>query len=130
MKLSSLVVAVATLVALPCRADPSLAGAILVTASHGQPFCGDQGELQAMLRASIAGSSTSILTFPSCLVVPDNTKVEVIQDLSPRTRAMHVVRARVYFLTGPRDAFTYTAGLHAPIPGLGVRVPAPLPYFQ
>ena len=128
MKLLSLIVAVAALASLPCRADPSVAGATLVTSSHGQPFCTDQGELQAMLRASIAGTQANSFTYRSCLIVPDNTRVDVIQDLSPRTRAMHVVRARVYFLTGPRDAFTYTVGLYGR--PLGIRIPAPLPYFQ
>ena len=130
MKLLSLIVAVAALTSLPCRADPSVAGATLVTSSHGQPFCTDPNELRAMLRANIAGVKTNFLTYRSCLIVPDNTKVEVIQDLSPRTRVMHVVRARVYFLTGPQDAFTYSVGLYGAIPGLGVRIPAPLPYFQ
>ena len=55
MKLLSLIVAVVALTSMPCRADPSVAGATLVTSSHGQPFCTDPNELGAMLRASIAG---------------------------------------------------------------------------
>ena len=124
----SLIVAASALASAPCRADPALAGAVLATSSHGQPFCTDQGDLQAYLRAAIAGEKPSSLYYRSCLTVPDNTKVEVIEDLSPRTRYMHVVRARVYFLTGATDAYTYSVGLYGyPV---GIRIPPPLPYFK
>ena len=127
-----LIAAATALATTPCwsdsGADPAIAGATLATSSHGQPFCTDENDLHAYLRASIAGEKPSSFSYRSCLTVPDNTKVEVIQDVTPGTRFMHVVRARVYFLTGATEAYTYSVGLYgAP---LGIRFPPPLPYSK
>jgi hypothetical protein len=119
MILTRLSLAIATLFAVgataPARADVPLAGARLVTSSHGQPFCKDRAELQALLRATIAKANFPFGSFPGCGIVPDNATVTVLEDLSPRSRSMHVVRARVDLLFGPLEAYTYSAGLYSEI---------------
>ena len=112
--------------AAPCRADPALGGSVLVTSSHGQPFCADRGQLQALLRAGIAHAPHAYGAYAGCLYIPDNARVEVIQDLSPRSRYMHVVRARAYLLFGPVEAYTYSVGLYAPVNGIAVPPPVGL----
>lgn len=116
MKVACVALAVAAcLAAAPCSADEPLAGGTLATASHGQAFCTDRAQLQALLSATIAHYPFG--TFSSCLSVPDNARVEVIEDLSPGSRTMHVVRARAYLLFGAVDAYTYSVGLYPPIRG-------------
>lgn len=111
----------------PCRADESLAGGTVVTSSHGQPFCRDRGQLETLLRATISEARYPFGYFSSCVFVPDNARVEVIQDLSPRSRYLHVVRARAYTLLGAVDAYTYSVGLYSGV--IGVRFPPPIPSF-
>ena len=100
--------------AAPSRADPAIAGAKLYTASHGQPFCPTRERLQELLRATIAEEAFPIGTFGDCAVIPDTATVTVLEDLSPRSRYMHVVRARINLLFGPREGYTYSVGLYTP----------------
>lgn len=93
-------------------ADPPIAGAVLVTASHGQPFCTDRGQLLALLHAQIAEAPYAPGAFPSCASVSDGAPVVVIEDLAPGTREMHVVRARAQTFFGPVDGYTWSVGLY------------------
>lgn len=104
------------LFAAPCRAGEPLAGAALVTSSHGQPFCADRALLQALLRAQIAQAPFGLGAFPGCVYVPDNATVTVIEDLSPRSRSTHVVRAHLDgLLFGPTEGYTFSAGLYSDV---------------
>jgi hypothetical protein len=116
----------ASALASPCLAqDPPLAGGRLVVADLGQPFCTDLGQLRGVLRASVAHVAYPYAGYPSCMPVPNNTRVEVLEDLTPDSRYMHVVRARVANILGPRDGFTYSVGLYPPVL---LAPPPPLPY--
>lgn len=98
----------------PCRADPSLVGVPLVTSSHGQPFCTDKAQLVGLLRAQVSEARFPIGAFNTCSYVPDNALVAVGADLSPRTRYMHVVRARASLLLGAVEGYTWSVGLYPP----------------
>ncbi len=98
----------------PSWADPAIAGDRLYTASHGQPFCPTRERLQELLRATVAEEPFAIGTFGDCAVIPDTATVIVLEDLSPRSRYMHVVRARINLTFGPREGYTYSVGLYTP----------------
>lgn len=112
----------------PCFAgDEALAGRPLETLSRGQPFCTDRAQLRAKVRA---GATHAILPpgfFASCVTVPDDVRVEVIEDLEPASPYMHVVKARAYLLFGPLDAYTYSVGLYHP-PLRAIQFPPPVAY--
>ncbi len=96
----------------PARADGDIAGERLATASHGQPFCPTPARLQALLRATVTEQHFSINAFADCANIPDSATVTVLEDLTPRSRAMHLVRARVNLLFGPVEGYTYSVGLY------------------
>ena len=98
----------------PGRADPAIAGERLFTASHGQPFCPTRGRLQELLRATIAEEPFPVGAFGDCAYIPDAATVTVLEDLSPRSRYMHVVRARINLLFGAKEGYTYSVGLYTP----------------
>ena len=98
--------------AVPARADGDLAGARLATSSHGQPFCPTRARLQELLRATVTEQHFPTGTFADCAYVPDTATVTVLEDLTPRSRAMHLVRARVNLLFGPVEGYTYSVGLY------------------
>ena len=112
--LATLGLAALLLAPAPSRADPAIAGDRLYTASHGQPFCPTRERLQELLRATVAEESFPIGTFGDCAVIPDTATVIVLEDLSPRSRYMHVVRARINLTFGPREGYTYSVGLYTP----------------
>ncbi len=97
----------------PSRADPAIAGERLATSSHGQPFCPTRERLQELLRATVAEEPFPIGAFGDCAYIPDSATVTVLQDLSPRSRYMHVVRARINLLFGAREGYTYSVGLYS-----------------
>ena len=125
--LASMCVALAATVAVaPAHADEPLAGQPLQTLSRAQPFCTDKAQLHAKVLANLSHVTYPQGYFASCVMVPDNVRVEVIEDLAPTSRYMHIVRARAYLLFGPLDAYTYSVGLYAPI--RGYEVPPPVAY--
>ena len=124
-------VALLTLAALglatPCRAeDPPLSGSRVIIDNAGQPFCTDLNQLRGVLRASVAHAPYPYAGFASCMPVPTNVKTEVLEDLAPTNRYMHVVRVRLANLFGPVEGYTYSVGLYPPI--LRGLPPPPLPY--
>ena len=66
------------------------------------------------MRATISEEPFPIGTFGDCAVIPDAASVTVLEDLSPRSRYMHVVRARINLLFGPKEGYTYSVGLYTP----------------
>lgn len=109
----SLALAGLALGTVPSRADPPLAGVPgIITTSHGQPFCTDKAQLLALLRAQISQANFPLGTFSSCSLVPDNFPVAVTQDLSPRSRMMHVVRARAALPFGAVEGYTFSVGIY------------------
>lgn len=104
----------ASAVALPCRADPPLAGQYLIASSAHQPFCSSPRELAAYTAATIDHDALPLAAFPGCVTVNRGTPIQVMQDLGPSGHAMHVVRARasLSFPFRAIDAYTYSAGLY------------------
>ena len=125
--LLALLALAASALASPCLAgDPPLAGGRVIVDDFGQPFCTDIGQLRGLLRASVAHAPHPYAQFTGCTPVPYNSKVEVLEDLSPASRYMHVVRARVANIFGPVEGYTYSVGLYPPV--LRGLPPPPLPY--
>ena len=117
MKAASVFLATAVLtstIAVPCRADPSLAGQYLIASSAHQPFCSSPRELAAFTAATIQHDAFAFNAFPGCITVNRGTPIQVTEDLGPSGHAMHVVKARasLSFPFRSIDAYTYSAGLY------------------
>ncbi len=124
--LGPLCFALAAFAAAPGHADEPLAGRPLQTLSRAQPFCTDKAQLRAKVLATVSHATYPPGYFASCVTVPDDVRVEVIEDLAPTSRYMHIVKARAYLLFGPLEAYTYSVGLYEPL--RGYQVPPPVAY--
>ena len=115
MKAASVVLGAAILaaVAVPCRADPPLAGASLIATAPAQVFCSSPGELAAYTAATIRHDPIGVSQFRGCRAVIRGTPVQVLSDLGPSGYYFHVVRAIASpgFPLRPIEAYTYSVGL-------------------
>jgi len=114
MKVARAILASAALLAaaIPCRADPPLAGGFLVTTTGGQPFCTTRLQLQRYVLALIQHDRFPPGAFNGCVLAPFGARVAVLEDLTPRGSLMHVVRARASVPLQRVEGYTYSVGLY------------------
>ena len=96
------------------RADPRLAGELLVADTHGQPFCQTRDQLGRYLLATIQHDPTPRDALKGCVIAPYATRVRVLQDLPPFGSRMHVVRALAFTPLQRVTGYTYSVGLADP----------------
>ena len=115
MKATTVILAAAALaaIAVPCRADPPLAGARLIATAPAQVFCSSPGELAAYTASVIRHDPIDSRQFRGCRAFNRGTPVQVLSDLGPSGHSFHVVRAVATppFPLRPFDAYTYSVGL-------------------
>ena len=98
----------------PVLADPPLAGRFLVSDTHGQPFCRSRRALQRFVLATIQHEQTNNAIGAACVLVPYNSRVDVLADLPPFGSRMHVVRAIANTPFQRVSGYTYSVGLFDP----------------
>ena len=95
----------------PARADPPLAGELLVADTHGQAFCTTPEALRQYLITTLRRDPLN----PSarfCTIAPYGAHVAVLEDLSPVGTRLHMVRARATTPLQTVDGYTYSVGLY------------------
>ena len=98
--------------ATPARADPRLAGELLVADTHGQPFCQTRGQLGRYLLATIQHDPVPPDALRGCVIAPYATRVRVLEDVPPFGSRMHVVKALAFTPLQKVVGYTYSVGLY------------------
>ena len=94
------------------RMDPPLAGDLVVSDTHGQPFCTDRESLRRYTVATVRHEQFPPGGFPTCTIAPYGAHVRVLQDLPPYGSLMHMVRAQATTLIQHVEGYTWSVGLY------------------